>query len=208
MFIGHLAGAELLHAVFPETPTWISLVGVGFPDLLWGVTVLAGIERAEMGRSPLQRDIVFSHYPFSHSLVLTNIIALVPAAALGLIFDWRAGLVFWLASISHWLLDVIVHLPDLPVLGFGRDTKVGFGLWRNGPLAFAVEYALVVAATLLFEPSGKWLWLLVVAALFHAVNLNSFFGFTRTNPIASAKVYAVVGLVSFTVMAVVFSFLM
>ncbi|MEO6395490.1 MAG: hypothetical protein ABIO40_06230 [Devosia sp.] len=207
MFIGHLAGAEALHAVFPEVPTWVSLVGIGFPDLLWGVTVLAGIERAEMGKSPLQRDVVFSHYPYSHSLVLTHIIALVPAVAIGLALDWRAGLVFWLASLSHWLLDVIVHLRDLPVLGFGRDTKVGFGLWRNGPLAFFVEYAVVAAATLAFEPSGRWLWILAVAALFHAVNANSFFGFTKTNPIASSKAYAAIGLVSFVALAAAFAWL-
>ncbi len=205
MFIGHLAAAEALHAAFPETPVWISLVGVGFPDLLWGVTVLAGVERVQIGRSPLQRDIVFEHYPYSHSLVLTNIIALVPAAVLAAVYDWRAGLVFLLASISHWLFDVVVHLPDLPVLGFGRDVKVGLGLWRYGPLAFAVEYALVVAATLAFTPADKWLWLLVAAALFHAVNINSFFGFTATNPIHSARAYAVVALVGFAAMAAVFS---
>lgn len=204
MFIGHLAGAELLHAVFPQTPVWVSLVGVGFPDLLWGVTVLAGVERAQMGTSPLQRDIVFEHYPYSHSLVLTNLIALIPAAALVPFYGWQAALVFILASISHWLLDTIVHLNDLPVLGFGRDTKVGFGLWRNGPLAFVVEYAVVVAATLVFTPPDKWLWLLIVAALFHAININSFFGFIQTNPIQSARLYAVIGLVSFTLLAVVF----
>lgn len=208
MFIGHLAAAEVLHVAFPETPVWVSLVGVGFPDLLWGVTILAGVERAELGRSPLQRDVVFSHYPYSHSLVLTNLIALVPAAALSAIYGWTAGLVFLLASISHWLFDVIVHLPDLPVLGFGSDTKVGFGLWRNGPLAFAVEYALVMAATLACVPPDKWLWVLVVAALFHVVNINSFFGFTATNPMPSVRVYALVGLVAFAALAAVFSLLL
>ena len=93
------------------------------------------------------------------------------------------------------------------MLGFGRDTKVGFGLWRNGPLAFFVEYAVVVAATLAFEPSGKWLWILLVAALFHAVNANSFFGFTKTNPIASAKAYAAIGIVSFVALALGFAWL-
>lgn len=208
MFIGHLAGAQALHVLFPETPVWVSLVGIGFPDLLWGVTVLAGVERAKMGTSPLQRDIEFTHYPYSHSLVLTNVIALVPALALVPFYGWQAALVFVLASISHWLLDTIVHLRDLPVLGFGRDTKVGFGLWRNGPLAFAVEYGLVVASTLAFTPPDKWLWVLVVAAIFHAGNANSFFGFTKTNPIGSEKVYAVVGLVSFVALAVVFTWLL
>lgn len=124
------------------------------------------------------------------------------------IYGWQAGLVFLLASISHWLLDVIVHLPDLPVLGFGRDVKVGFGLWRNGPLAFALEYLLVVAATLAFVPADKWLWALVAAALFHAVNINSFFGFSKTSPISTPQAYAVLCFIGFGAMAVVFSFLL
>lgn len=208
MFIGHVAAAEALHAIIPEVPAWVSLVGVGFPDLLWGVTILAGVERTQMGKSPLQRDIEFSYYPYSHSLVLTNIIALVPALALTLAYGWRAGLVFLLASISHWLFDVIVHLRDLPVLGFGRDVKVGLGLWRNGPLAFAVEYLLVVAATLIFVPADQWLWVLVAAGLFHAANANSFFAFTKTNPIPTARGYAILCFAGFGAIAVVFSLLL
>jgi hypothetical protein len=207
MFIGHLAGAELLHTLVPEVPAYVSLIGVGFPDLLWGVTILAGVETVQMGTSPFQRDIKFTHYPISHSLVLTNLIALVPAAGFGLALGWQAGLVFLLASISHWLLDVAVHLRDLPVLGFGRDTKVGFGLWRWGRTAFFVEYALVVVATLIFEPPAKWLWILVAALLLHLANINSFFGFTKTNPMASSNAFAVLCLIGFVALAVVFTFL-
>jgi hypothetical protein len=207
MFIGHLAGAELLRAAFPGTPSWVSLVGVGFPDLLWGVTVLTGVEKARMGTSPLQKDIEFISYPFSHSLVLTNILALVPGAAIGLVLGWQATLVFVLASISHWLLDVIVHKRDLPVLGFGRDIKVGLGLWRLSRTSFFVEYALILAATLLFvDRSAQWL-VLAVALLLHLVNLNSFFGLTRSNPIRSEKVYAAMALAGFAVMALAFSWI-
>jgi hypothetical protein len=204
MFIGHLAGAELLHAVIPEVPAYVSLIGIGFPDLLWGVTILAGLESAKLGTSPLQRDIEFTHYPISHSLVLTNVIALIPAIGFGLALGWQAGLAFLLASISHWLLDVVVHKRDLPVLGFGRDIKVGLGLWRWGKTAFFAEFALVVVATLIFEPSAKWLTILVAALVLHLFNVNSFFGFTRTNPMHSAKVYGVLCLVGFSVLAVVF----
>ena len=205
MFIGHLAGAEFLRVLAPDVPAYVSLIGVGFPDLLWGVTVLTGLETAKMGTSPLQRDIEFTHYPISHSLVLTNVIALVPAAAFGFALGWQAAVVFLLASISHWLLDVIVHKRDLPVLGFGRDIKVGMGLWRASRTAFVVEYALVVLATLAFVPMDRWWLVLGLALLFHLGNINSFFGFTPTNPIKSAKVYAVVGLVAFSAMALVFN---
>jgi hypothetical protein len=46
-----------------------------------------------------------------------------------------SALIFVAASPSHWLLDTIVHLPDLPILGFNKDKKVGFGLWRYGWVA-------------------------------------------------------------------------
>jgi len=131
MFIGHVIGAELARDLSPQTPLWVSLGGVSFPDLLWGVAVLAGIEQVQMDPvSPLQKDIRFISYPYSHSLVLGSAIACLPGAAIAAALGWVAGVVFVLSSISHWLLDVIVHLPDLPVLGFGRDVKVGLGLWR------------------------------------------------------------------------------
>ncbi len=59
--------------------------------------------------------------------------------------------VFVAGSASHWLLDTMVHLKDLPVLGFNGDTKVGLGLWKRGRLAFVAEYAfyaIVSALTL------------------------------------------------------------
>jgi hypothetical protein len=206
MFIGHLAGAELLHALVPDVPAYVSLIGVGFPDLLWGVTILAGVESVKMGSSPLQRDIEFTHYPISHSLVLTNLIALVPAIGFGLVLGWQAGLVFVLASISHWLLDVIVHKRDLPVLGFGPDIRVGLGLWNWSRTSFFVEFAVVIAATLIFEPPAKWLWILVAALILHLININSFFGFTKSNGM-TAKGYAILAWVGFVALAVVFSFL-
>lgn len=206
MFIGHLAGAELLHTLVPDVPAYVSLIGVGFPDLLWGVTILAGVETVKMGTSPLQRDIEFTRYPISHSLVLTNLIALIPAAGFGLALGWQAAFVFVLASISHWLLDVIVHKRDLPVLGFGPDIKVGLGLWRWSRTSFFVEYAIVVAATMIFEPPAKWLWILVAALVLHLANINSFFGFTRSNPM-STRGYAVLAWVGFVALAVVFTFL-
>lgn len=206
MFIGHVAAAEALHAVSPDTPIWVGLVGVSFPDLLWGVTVLAGIERVEVDpKSPLQKNIRFVHYPYSHSLVLTNLIALIPAIIISLFLGWEAGLVFLLASISHWILDVIVHLPDLPVLGFGKnDRKVGFGLWRHGWTALIVEYALFAAATLAFVPSDKWAAALIAGLILHAINLNSFIGLTKDNPFNSPQAYAVAAALGYVVLIAVF----
>jgi hypothetical protein len=199
MFIGHFAVAEALQQAAPEVPLWVSLTGVSFPDLMWGLTVVAGIEQVEINpNSPLIKDIRFVRYPYSHSLVLTNLIACIPAAFIGYFYgSMAAAIVFLAASISHWLLDTVVHLPDLPVLGFGADVKVGFGLWRYGGLAFAVEYLLLAAATVIFVPRQAWAPVLVAGALLHALNANAFFGFTKTNPTKSTTQLALLTLFGF-----------
>ena len=198
MFIGHFVGAELLHDISPGTPTWVALAGVSFPDLLWGVTVLAGVEEVELDpASPLQSTVKFVKYPYSHSLVLGAAIACIPALALGLIFGPAAGLVFVAGSVSHWLLDTIVHLPDLPVLGFDVDRKVGLGLWRHGRIAMVAEYSFFAAGTIAFVPRASWIYVLIAGMVLHLANMNSFLGLTKDNPIKSSRVYAAVAIAGF-----------
>lgn len=198
MYIGHFVGAEVLHDLFPSTPRWVALTGVSFPDLLWGGTVLAGVEKVQINSdSPLQKYINFIKYPFSHSLVLGTALACIPGALLAIFLGLPAGIVFVAASASHWILDTIVHLPDLPILGFDGDRKVGLGLWRYGRIAWIFEYAFFAAGTLLFVPRANWGYVLIVGLVLNALNSNSSFGFTKTNPIKSARGYAVLTLVGF-----------
>ena len=37
-----------------------------------------------------------------------------------------------LVTFSHWILDFIVHPPDLPLL-FRNSPELGLGLWTSGP---------------------------------------------------------------------------
>src|SRR6266571_4567258 len=150
MFVGHFAIAFLPWRLFPQVPLPVSLIAVSFPDLLWSFLVPAGVEKVRINLdSPLQKFIVFEKYPYSHSFVLANVWSLL----VGLLIAWLlnnplVALLFVAGSVSHWLLDTVVHMKDLQVLGFDGDRKVGAGLWRRGPLAFVMEYAfyaLVIA---------------------------------------------------------------
>jgi hypothetical protein len=62
---------------------------------------------------------------------------------------WRASFVVGLAVFSHWVLDFIVHQPDLPL--YGDSVKVGLGLWNAPALAFGLEAALLFG--------GMWFYL-------------------------------------------------
>jgi hypothetical protein len=201
VFIGHFAFAYVLISLFPGVSPLIPLLGVGFPDLIWPFLVIAGIEKVSIDPdSPLQNRIGFTSYPYSHSLVLGTLIACVVGLGLAYFTSPLAGLVFVAASASHWLLDATVHLKDLPVLGFGHDRKFGFGLWNRPKTAFIFEYLFYAVLTILTFPS-KLMPLLVIGAIFHLINANSFLGLTKTNPFKSPSTYAVlvlVGNIAFT----------
>jgi hypothetical protein len=108
-----------------------------------------------------------------------------------------AGGVFVIASASHWALDTIVHLKDLPVLGLKKDRLVGWGLWNSGRIAFFAEFIFYAVITLLLVPAAFIVPLLAIGIIFHLINANSFFGFTKKNPFASSRVYAITALFGF-----------
>jgi hypothetical protein len=68
-------------------------------------------------------------------------------AALVFLVFWKAkgkkwGMVLSLGVLSHWFLDALVHLPDVPL--FHNSLKVGLGLWRLPWIAFLLELSLLI----------------------------------------------------------------
>ena len=206
MFAGHFAIAFLLWRLFPQVPLPVVLIAVSFPDLLWSVLVPAGIEKVRINPdSSLQKFVVFEKFPYSHSLVLGSVLSLPVGLLIAAVLNNPLLVpVFVAGSASHWLLDTVVHLKDLPVLGFDGDRKVGAGLWRRGPLAFVVEFVFY-AITTLFALSGfSLVYALILGGVFHSINLPSFFGSNRKNSVKSSNAYAALALIgfgSFTVIA-------
>jgi membrane-bound metal-dependent hydrolase YbcI (DUF457 family) len=151
MFIGHFAAALLAKRATPSTSLGVLFVAAQWLDLLWPALLLAGIERADVAPSP---DAViplrFSHYPFSHSLVAV----MGWAVLLGALYGWwsrslRASLVVAALVVSHWLLDFIVHVPDLPLFLDGGP-HLGLGLWAWPVAALALELSLFAAAVVVY----------------------------------------------------------
>jgi len=86
-----------------------------------------------------------------------------------------------LAVASHWLLDLIVHTPDLP-LWSDTSLKLGFGLWNNAIATYVLEAALLLGALWLYLRStsattatGKY-GMGVFAAFLLLVNAGNIFG--------------------------------
>jgi hypothetical protein len=91
--------------------------------------------------------------PWSHGLLMALIWFTIALVLGRFIFkEWRVGAVLGLAVFSHWALDFIVHISDLPLLLGGSQT-VGLGLWSTGPgliAAMVLEFALLGAGLITY----------------------------------------------------------
>ena len=150
-------------------------------------------------------NIKYSFLPYAHSLVVSSLISAVVGIVLAVFLTPLAGLLFIACSASHWFLDTIVHLRDLPVLGFGHDKKVGFGLWRYKRAALIFEFGFYAVAALLLVPLYSALLLLVLGLVFTLPFAGS--GSGNSTSKMSIGVYATMSLIGFVIFALVAYFI-
>ena len=126
-------------------------------DLVWPIFVLLGIERVrvDVGNTAFT-PLDFVYYPWTHSLVAASVWALLLALIyLTLHRDTRGALLLGILVVSHWILDFIVHRPDLPIVP-PDGTRVGLGLWNHVVATVLVESIIFAAAV--------WIYLSVTRA--------------------------------------------
>lgn len=145
MLVGHYAPALAARPHSGRLPLWALVLGVQAVDVLFFGLVLAGVESAsvEPGRHP---RLIVTDGVWSHSLLMTAVYFAVCAAVGWAIRRPREGVALGVAVASHWLTDLLVHVPDLPV-GLAQEPSLGLGLWRWPLLATGIELGLVVAAS-------------------------------------------------------------
>ena len=152
MFVGHYAAALAARAVEPRAPLWSYVLGCQAIDIAWSGLILAGVEKAGVDPSLPGSALVLSYMPFTHSLPAAVLWSIAVGAGLMALLKLprRAGLFIGLTVFSHWVLDFLVHRPDLPLMWDGP--MVGLGLW-NYPLPEQVlELGLLALA------GAAWGW--------------------------------------------------
>ncbi|RHX83692.1 hypothetical protein [Leptospira stimsonii] len=189
MFIGHYSVAFVLKKTVPKTPFWSLLVGVQFVDFLFMIFIMLGIEHMRLvpgftASNPF--DLYFM--PFTHSLVAGIVWSLL--VFIGFYFykksedtsyQWKIALAVAFSVLSHYILDLPVHTPDLPVFK-DSGTKLGFGLWNNLWLTVGIEASLtVVSFAYYFRGSrsgegflGRWGMLLLAGFFLVFILINPF----------------------------------
>jgi hypothetical protein len=151
------------------------------------VVIVAGITRV----TPFD----FVSYPISHSLLTAVGWGSSFAIVYALVTRYRTGaIVAGTLVVSHWILDAVMHRPDLPLYP-GGEVRVGLGVWNSlaGTLAvelslFAVGVWLYLRSTLASDRAGSiGLWALIGFLL--VAYVGSLFG----EPPPSASAVAWVG---------------
>lgn len=156
MFLGHYGLAFALKRAEPKISLGTLFIATQLVDILWGGFLLLGWEHVR----PLPDDnplltLQFYDYPISHSLVGAVAWGLAAAAAYyswptrDTTRHWQASVLVGAAVTSHWLLDLIVHVRDLPLMG-NDSPKVGLGLWRYVGLTVALELLLLGGGVLVY----------------------------------------------------------
>ena len=156
MFIGHYGVALAAKRVAPKASLGLLVVAAQFLDLLWPIFVLTGIERVTISpgitrATPLN----FEFYPYSHSLLAACFWSLIVGGIY--YFARRSKTAAWVLAgcvVSHWVLDLIVHRPDLP-LAPGGTVRLGLGLWDSYPATILIEVGLLSCGLLIYTRATK-----------------------------------------------------
>jgi membrane-bound metal-dependent hydrolase YbcI (DUF457 family) len=207
MFVGHYGPSFAIRFLRPAIPLWLLFIAVQLVDVGWAVLVLLGVEKVRIVPGITASNPFDLYYmPYTHSLVaalswsvaVAVVIWLSRRLATGSAAVWIGAAVF-----SHWILDFLVHRPDLPL--YDNTMKVGLGLWNYPAMALALEAALLFGGMILYLRATKPVNVTgrvgppVFGLAMLAIQSYIFFGPPPVSPAAAA----ITALVSYIVFAVV-----
>jgi hypothetical protein len=161
---GHFGLAAMVKARERQAPLWALMLASVWLDIVFVPLYLTGVEtivRAAGAHGTYGAGIIYADY--THSLIGAALLAVIFGLVSAVPWGRRTGIVLGLVVFSHWVLDLMVHRADMPLLpgNVGNFARLGFGLWRFPAASALVELALVVA--------GAWLYWRAA----HAVSLTA-----------------------------------
>ena len=197
MFIGHFGAGFGTKKFAPAISLGTLFLAAQWVDLIWPVLLLLGVEHVVVDPgNTVVTPLDFVYYPITHSLLAVLIWGLIIGGIYYLVKKnlknsiWVGGLV-----VSHWVLDLIVHRPDLPLLP-GSETKVGLGLWNSLTATVLVEGIIFILGIYFYIQTTRTknrtgtvaLWALIIFLVI--IYISNLFG----PPPPSESMIGVVGL--------------
>lgn len=157
MFIGHFGLGLGAKRAAPTVSLGALFLACQFADLLWPALSLLGVERfaIEPGATVVT-PLNFISYPYSHSLLALFVWGAVLGGVYAAVTRSRAVAAVTLALLvmSHWVLDVITHRPDMPLTPFGPE-RYGLNLWSSLRWTLVAECGIFAAGVWLYTRATK-----------------------------------------------------
>ena len=195
MLVGHYGVSFAAKAADKRLPLWLLFMAVQWLDVVWSGLVMLGIEKMRVVPAFTESNGMDLYYmPYTHGLAGALALAVAMGALVAIFVRDRKAAAFAAiagAVFSHWLLDLVVHVRDLPL--WGDSFKVGFGLWRHRWISFPLEITILVLGAAIYvravpsrtEHGDRWLWSFVAAMT--AVQVYANFGPDAASPLAQAQ---------------------
>ena len=205
MFVGHYAPALIAAAHVRRPGLGAMFVAAQLVDIGFFAFVLADIEHLRIVPGITEMNAMDLYdMPYTHSLLGGAVWATAFAVLVWAATRSRAGaLAAGLVVLSHWVLDLLVHRPDLTLAG--GPPKLGFGLWNLPAVEMPLELLLTAGAFAWFawrtrpvNAQGRiGLWVLAaLLAVFQAIDWSG-------NVPASISEMAATGLAAYLLAALV-----
>jgi hypothetical protein len=204
VFVGHYGVSFAASRADRRLPLWLTFLSVQWVDVMWAIFVLTGVERVRIvpgitATSPLD----LYYMPFTHSLTASLAWSALAALAFAWLArpagQWKTAALLGATVFSHWMLDLIVHRPDLPL--YDNTAKVGLGLWNYPVPAFLLEAAILFGGIFLYwkcvPTRGRRIMLLVFGLIMLLIQASVFFG----PPPSSSREIAMMALISYAAFA-------
>jgi hypothetical protein len=151
MFIGHYAVGLASKQFAPRSSLAALIAAPILLDLIWPLFLLFGWEHVSIvpNANPFLR-LQFDSYPISHGLIAVLGWATLYASIYFGVTRYLAGTIaIWIGVASHWLMDYVVHRPDLQL--YAQSRQYGFGLWQHRWITMALEFGLFAIAIWMYQ---------------------------------------------------------
>lgn len=153
MFLGHVGVGFALKRAEPKLSLATLIATALAMDFVFSILLLFGIEHVIISPgATVMSPFEFYDYPYSHSLLGSLVMAMFVFLLTRLwsaTFSTYASFILAVSVFSHFMLDLISHTPDLPLIG--NDTvKLGFSLWNSMLGTLVVEFGLLFAGVVFY----------------------------------------------------------
>jgi hypothetical protein len=166
--ISHASAALLFKKKYPRVGLIPLLIAAQIVELLWIVFTYLGLEHAQVTSNGIHLDYI----PYSHSIFTGLFLAGLAWGFGKSVRRTYVGTAIALAVLSHVVLDLIQHDPNIALLPMAWGPRFGFGLASYPIVDFIVELVFCVGCWKFFGGSRG---LLIGILIFNFLNLPLMF---------------------------------